>query len=391
MTERSGLLRRMTARDPDEQHRASTPLELLFDLTLVVAVSQVAAELHHAISENHLLSALPFFFIAFFGIWWAWMNFTWFASAYDTDDVPYRLLTLLQMAGVLVLAGGVGVAFHGDLRVLVLGYVIMRIAMVVQWSRAAHQHPESRATTMRYAVGIVVVQAAWVAMLFIPKPFQIVVLVVLLVAELATPVYAEAAGTGTTWHPGHIAERYGLFTIIVLGEVLLSTLLTVREAIEGEAVRGEMIAIGGGALVIVFTLWWFYFLGEEPELQELKRSVVWGYGHYFVFGSVAALGAGVGAAVDIVTHHGHASELLASLTIAVAICVFMVALAVLHAVSGSGPSGFTPLVVVAAAVVLAAGASAAWIGLGGGVLAIAAALSITLGVKLFAMNRVVEA
>ncbi|CAM3888199.1 low temperature requirement protein A [Smaragdicoccus niigatensis] len=391
MTERAGLLRRMTARDPDEQHRASTPLELLFDLTLVVAVSQVAAELHHAIAENHLLSALPYFFVAFFAIWWAWMNFTWFASAYDTDDVLYRVLTLLQMGGVLVLAGGVPAAFNGNLGVIVLGYVIMRVAMIGQWLRAARQHPESRATTMRYAIGIVVVQAAWVGMLFIPKPLSLIVIVILILTELAGPVYAEAAGTGTTWHPGHIAERYGLFTIIVLGEVLLSTLLTVREAIEGETVRGELIAIGGGALVIVFALWWFYFLGDEPELKDLRTAVAWGYGHYFLFGSVAALGAGVGAAVDIVTHHGHASELLASMTIAVSACVFMVVLAVLHAVSGWEPTGFTPLVIAAAVVVLAAGSTAAWIGLGGSVLAIAAVLAITLGVKLFAMHRVVEA
>jgi low temperature requirement protein LtrA len=43
----------------------------------------------------------------FFGIWWAWMNFSWFASAYDTDDVPYRLAVLVQMTGVLIYAAGI--------------------------------------------------------------------------------------------------------------------------------------------------------------------------------------------------------------------------------------------------------------------------------------------
>src|SRR3954463_3173650 len=85
----------------DGEHRGATPLELLFDLTFVVAVAQVAAELAHGIADDKVADSLLGFVMVFFAIWWAWMNFTWFASAYDTDDVPYRLLTLVQMAGVL--------------------------------------------------------------------------------------------------------------------------------------------------------------------------------------------------------------------------------------------------------------------------------------------------
>src|SRR5882762_6050648 len=102
---------RMAGRDPGEAHRASTPLELFFDLTFVVAVSQAASGLHHGLVEGHAGDALLGFPLVFFGIWWAWMNFTWFASAYDTDDGLYRLTTLVQIAGVLVFAAGVPRAF----------------------------------------------------------------------------------------------------------------------------------------------------------------------------------------------------------------------------------------------------------------------------------------
>ena len=91
--------RPMRARRGDESHRASTPLELLFDLCFVVAVAQAAAELHHAVAEDHLGAGLFGYVTVFFAIWWAWMNFSWFATAYDTDDVPYRLTTLVQIAG----------------------------------------------------------------------------------------------------------------------------------------------------------------------------------------------------------------------------------------------------------------------------------------------------
>jgi low temperature requirement protein LtrA len=83
-------LRRMTGRDPDEAERASTPLELLFDLTLVVAVARAASELAHALAHGQAGHALAGYAVVFFALWWAWVNFTWFASAYDTDDVPDR-------------------------------------------------------------------------------------------------------------------------------------------------------------------------------------------------------------------------------------------------------------------------------------------------------------
>ncbi len=115
----------MRGRDPGEVHRAASPLELLFDLTFVVAVAQAAEGLHHALVEDHVVSGLIGYAGVFFAIWWAWMNFTWFASAYDTDDVPYRVLTLVQMGGVLVLAAGVSAALtRFDFTVVTLGYVI---------------------------------------------------------------------------------------------------------------------------------------------------------------------------------------------------------------------------------------------------------------------------
>ena len=141
-------VRRMSGRDPTEPHRASTPLELLFDLTFVVAVARAGIELRDALALGQAGLALARYAEIFFGWWWAWMNFTWLASAYETDDVPYRLLTLLRMAGVLVFAAGIPAAFeHFDLATVVTGYVIMRLALVAQWLRAARGHPEGRAGT----------------------------------------------------------------------------------------------------------------------------------------------------------------------------------------------------------------------------------------------------
>src|SRR5262245_41497955 len=116
----------LAARSPEEHHRVSTPLELFFDLVFVVAIAQAAAGLHHSIAENHAASGLLTYLMVFFGAWWAWMNFTWFASAYDNDDVLYRLLILVQLTGALVFAGGIPKFEKGDLMIGVIGYCVMR-------------------------------------------------------------------------------------------------------------------------------------------------------------------------------------------------------------------------------------------------------------------------
>ena len=102
----------MRARSPHEPHRTATPLELLFDLVFVVAIAQAASGLHHAVSAGHVVEGLGGYLMVFFAIWWAWMNFTWFASAYDSDDLPYRLAVFVQITGALVLAGGVAPMFE---------------------------------------------------------------------------------------------------------------------------------------------------------------------------------------------------------------------------------------------------------------------------------------
>ena len=140
----------ISARDTEESGPAATPLELLFDLTFVVAVALLAADYTHAVAEDHLGEALPSYLAVFFAIWWAWMNFTRFASAYDTDDTPYRLLTVVQMGGVLVLAAGVPAALEqANFAVVTFGYLIMRVVMVGQWLRAARADHDRRATSLR--------------------------------------------------------------------------------------------------------------------------------------------------------------------------------------------------------------------------------------------------
>src|SRR4051794_27492648 len=191
----------MVGRATDEPHRASTQLELLFDLTFVVAIASLAHHFAGAVASGDTLDQILPFLQVFFAIWWAWVNFTWFASAFDTDDVPFRLLTLVQMGGVLVLAAGVPDALeHADYRAVTLGYAIMRAGLAAHWLRAALEAPSTRRTALRYAAGIAVAECAWWLRLALDEAGYLSALarpsvfLALVILELAIPAWAERSG-----------------------------------------------------------------------------------------------------------------------------------------------------------------------------------------------------
>lgn len=317
--------RPMRPRPSDEEHRTATPLELFFDLCFVVAIAVAAANLHHAISADHLGDGLVGFAMVFFAIWWAWMNFTWLASAYDPDDGLYRVTTMVQMAGVLVLAAGIPRAFDQphDFAVVWLGFLIMRVAMISQWLRVASSDQDRRTCALRYAVGIAICQVGWALLLVVAPGWVPLLFAVLAVCELAVPVFAERAEP-TTWHPQHIAERYGLFTIIVLGESILAATTAMQEAIDAGGATPALISLAIAGLLIVFAMWWLYFsVSAHDLLTSLPRSFTWGYGHFVIFAAAAAVGAGLGVAVDFDTGHTEAGPLLAGWATAVPVAVYL--------------------------------------------------------------------
>lgn len=315
----------MRPRDPEEPGRTASSLELFFDLVFVVAVSIAAVQLHHQLTEGHVLDGLASYGVVFFGIWWAWMNFTWFATSFATDDWLYRVLTIVQMSGVLVLAAGVEPVFEdGDFTVVILGYVVMRIAMVAQWLRASRSAGSRRRTTQIYAAGIAGLQVCWLALLALPDGAARVALVVLIAAELAVPVVAERRAA-TPWHPHHITERYGLFTLILLGESLLASANAIIEALHDDEELAPLISIAILTLVVTAALWWIYFWPPHHRaIRNLAGSLRYGYVHYFVFAAAGAFSAGIEVEIDRLTGHSELSEIAASFTVTIPIAVFVI-------------------------------------------------------------------
>ena len=336
-------LRRMSGRDPHEVGRATTPLELLFDLTFVIAFGVSAAEFAHQLAGNHLGAGLAGFALSTFAVCWAWINFSWFASAYDTDDWAYRLTTMLQMVGVLILALGIPPGYasiqrgeHVDNRVMVAGYVVMRIAMVFQWLRAARQDPSRRRACLTYAATIVVAQIGWIVSIFIDTsvPATFAIYAVLIFVELLGPWIAERRGGGTPWHAHHIAERYSLLVIIALGEGVVGTVASLGAVVSehGWTADAVLVAIAGTGLT--FGMWWLYFAVPAGALLHAhrQRSFQWGYGHLLLFGAVVATGAGLHSTAYYISGESQLSAAECVLAVAIPVGLYVLGMFVLYAV-----------------------------------------------------------
>lgn len=332
---------RMGGRDPHEVHRTATPLELLFDLTFVIAFGLAASQLAHLLAEGHYRAGLIGFGFSAFAICWAWVNFSWFASAYDTDDWVFRVVTMVQMIGVIILAIGLPPMFHSvdegrhlDNGVMVLGYVVMRVAMIFQWLRAARQDPARREACLTYATATAIAQLGWCVQIFVDFTLSVtlVLVVVLTIVEMAGPYLAERRTSGTPWHAHHIAERYGLLAIIALGEGVVGTVASLSAVVEGQGWTLDAAFVCIAGIGLTFGMWWIYYMLPSAEMLHARRakSFVWGYGHMAIFGAIVATGAGLHVAAYYIEHEAYIGAVATVLTVAIPVGIYVLSIYALY-------------------------------------------------------------
>jgi len=352
------LRSRAVTRSADEPDRSATMLEALLDLVYVVAVARSVAVLHDLLAEGRNARALVSFALTFWALWWSWVGFTWYANAHDGDQVTDRLLLFVQMLGALVFAAGVHRAgVDRDFTVVVIGYVIARIGLVAGWLRVARDRPAERPRAVRSAMGIAGVQVLWVGWLAVPDRLAVATFVVLAALELAAPYWAARGAGDLVMHAGHIDERYGLFTIILLGESVAAAVAGFQAEFDVDGPTAPLLVLAGCSAVIAFCCWWLYF--DHPgHLRPTERTAFrWGELHLIVFVALATLGAGLATGFEVQADAAvHASARVATLSIGVPVALFLVGLAVLMAVNGVGPGDvrILPKLVGAAVVLLAA-------------------------------------
>ncbi|MFC0316656.1 low temperature requirement protein A [Gordonia phosphorivorans] len=297
-------LRRMSGRDPMQEQRAASGLEVFYDLVFVVAFSIAGVQLAEYLAHGHYRAAILGYGIATFAAVWAWINFAWFSSAFDTDDWLYRLLTLVQMIGVAIIAIGMPPVFasidadaHVDLVVVIVGYLVMRAAMIAQWLRAAAQAPDYRATCLTYAGMTALAQLGWIVVAAVPLTLgpTLIGIAVCMAVELLGPGLAETRFTPTPWHAGHIVERYSTLVVITLGEGVVGTVAVLQALIGRTGWSLQTAVLGLTAMGVTFAMWWLYFRLDvgRPLERNKHRSFVFGYGSMVIVVACAAVGSGI--------------------------------------------------------------------------------------------------
>jgi low temperature requirement protein LtrA len=300
---------RLRSGDGLEEGRRVTWMELFFDLIFVAAVAQVGTHLRDDYSPAGLLR----FSLLFLLIWWAWLGHTNFSTRFDTDDLVQRALTALQIFLVAVMAiNSTGALDSRDSAGFAAAYSAMRFVLVAQYWRATPIR-KARALTSRYATGAGVAATLWLVSAFVPPPVRYWMWSLALFIDIGTPIVFTRHLVDVPHDAAHLPERYGLFSIILLGESMVAVMTGMAHQEYWSTAAASSAVLGMG---LVFAIWWWYFDSAEAVAerhlrthQDAVRFHVWSYGHLPLYLGIAVAGVGVEHAVTTVTQAPlHATE-----------------------------------------------------------------------------------
>ncbi len=276
----------------EEEERHAEWLELLYDLVFVAAVSILALNLSLDYSFTGLLKSIPLFFV----IWWGWVGHTFYLTRFGTDDLLNRFLTMLQMIAVASLAVNVKNAFGANGSGFAISYAFLRIILVLEYYWAGKHIKEAKPLTDHYCKGFGAAALIWLISAFVPSPFRFVLWAIAMLVDLLTPITAAEEQYRLPPHSKYLPERFGLFTIILIGEAVVSVVFTINNV--GFYFLSEITGIMG--LTIAFCIWWSYFeeaKGAESKVidsgNKISKYQLWLYSHFPLLLGIVTLAAGI--------------------------------------------------------------------------------------------------
>jgi low temperature requirement protein LtrA len=301
--------------------RKVTWLELFYDLVFVAAVAQVGQPL----SEAYTPASVVRYTVLFVLIWWAWMGNAVFATRFGSDDVLQRSLTVVQIFAVAAMAANATDALDSRSSAgFAAAYGVLRLFLVAQYARA-RQIERARTLATRYLTGHGIAAVLWIASSLVPAPARFVIWTVAFVIDLGTPWIAVKHSADVPPDASHLPERFGLFTLILLGESVVA-IMHGMESQESWSVTAATAAFLGMGLV--FAIWWLYFEGIGGAGEQHVRSHrdalrfhIWCYAHLPLYVGIAAAGVGVERIVEhqgSTTPHAPDAPLLVGALVAVA-------------------------------------------------------------------------
>ena len=302
-------------------------LELFYDLVYVATLIQIG----NFLSDNLTLLGFGQFLVMMFVVWWAWTGETLYQNRFVADDLLHRVLVFIQIFGVATMGLSVSAAFGNLYIQFTLGYVLVRSVMLLMYVRAFTAHPESRELSVGFMIGFGGGIAIWLGAILLPAEYHWVAWLIAIVFEIVffgRPSMIRALDKwGTDAH--HMVERFGIFTIIVLGEAFVKIL----DDAQGAVLGAEQVLFGVVAFVVLYGLWWLYFSDTAGKLYDTTsnlKPLAWTYGHLFLATSLVAFGVGAKKLfAETKKHPGDPLTEKYRLILTAAIVIFLFALALI--------------------------------------------------------------
>lgn len=297
---KKGLIKPPTLRGDGlaERERHATWLELFYDLVFVAALSQLANGLNNDYTPTGFLK----FTLIFIPVWWAWAGHTFYLSRFDAEDLGHRLLTMGQMTAVACLAVHVPVALNSGSVGFALSYAVIRFILVAEYLRAGRHIPTVIPLTGRFARGFGAAAAIWTASVLVPVPWRFWLWGAAMVVDIATPMTAGHLHARFPPHLSHLPERFGLFTIIVIGEAVAEDVSGVGKC--GLTLVSSLAGLLG--LLLAFAFWWGYFEGAKGAMtrrlqarSHVKYYQQWLYAHLPLLLGVTAVAVGIKRVISL--------------------------------------------------------------------------------------------
>lgn len=280
--------------EEDEKHRSVTWLELFFDLVFVVVI----ARLSHNLVGDHSPRGLLTFLFMFVPVWWIWNGATYYTERFESEGVETRLFTFLTMIPI----GGMAVFAHhgltGNYHGFATCYLLARAVNIYMWLWGGFHEKAFRPSTYRFAAGFVLATALVVWSMFAASTWRVPLWGIAILIEVAAPWFTMGHQVKMPkLSTSKLPERFGLLTIVVLGESIVGAISGVAEHQYFNTTVAIRSVMG---LAIGFALWWVYFdfVARRPFRHTPLAIFFWPYLHLPLMAAITATGAGILVCVE---------------------------------------------------------------------------------------------
>ena len=289
-----------------EEERSVTFLELFYDLVYVVLIAQLS----HALAEHVNLAGIGGFLFLFLLVWLAWLNGSLYHDLHGNNDIRTRVFTFLQMFTVAAMAVFAHDALGAGSAGFALSFAAYQLVLTWLWWRTGVYDPNHRPLSQPYSLAFLVSTLLFAASAFVPTPWRFYLWGLALVLSLLIPMYNLTQGRNNPDVQAQLdiafsispsaVERFGLLTIIVLGEVIVGVVNGVAGHHHLSLLVGITAALG---MLIGIGLWWIYFdfISQHMPIDTRSKTAGWMYLHVPMTAGIVATGAAV---LNVVEHAG---------------------------------------------------------------------------------------